>query len=258
MIRSPFEGSARKAERIIHRVFIRYNNNTWASGSGFFVSATKFVTCFHVVFRVTLKKFRDDQLLTAIAGADEHEKLQNYLTGLNPAIRVYLHNGVRVNATLEGFVEEYDVALLSVTVGENSIEVSNLSTDTESRRGDRVFFGGFPEHFSYAADASPFAVHEGMISSIVRTQIGGGMHDYLQIDGINLGGNSGAPLLNSRATKVIGIINGNYNWGSDHVLVQPPGTTTPIIESFRVPLSIAYATQLKTVKDNTTLLNQLG
>jgi hypothetical protein len=71
-----------------------------------------------------------------------------------------------------------------------------------------------------------------------------------------LPGNSGTPLFSKKTGKVVGIVNGNMNWGRDNLLIfknsQDKAQGFEEVSN-RIPLSIAYATSLKILKEKTKI-----
>ena len=255
MSKTPAHGEYVK-ERV-YRVVIRYGNGIESSGSGFFISKKKFITCFHVVFGTELRNIKNLPEYNSIKQANEHEKLKIYYIGTVPSLFVELDDGSRVTAELDNFSEVYDLATLRVSVGDKKVNICKSNVSLTPSYGDTVSFGGFPNQFGYAHDNAPFAYTEGVVSSFPTTIIGGENYEHIKVNAINLSGNSGAPLFLKDENIVIGIINGNMNWGRDDLLVAQltaDGQTNLQPVSFRVPLSIAYATSLKIIKENTSLI----
>lgn len=241
----------------VYRVIIRYSNSNESSGSGFFVSKKKFITCFHVVFGGELRNIRSLPEFNAIQHASEHERLNIFYTNKILSVFIELEDGSIVTAELDDFSEFYDFAVLKVSVGSKSVNVCKLNMKLVPTYGDSVSFGGFPSQFGYTHDTAPFAYTEGIVSSFPTTIIGGENYEHIKINAINLSGNSGAPLFLKDKKTVIGFINGNMNWGRDDLLVaqvNPSGQINLQPVSMRVPLSIAYATSLKLIKDKTSLI----
>lgn len=242
-----------------YRIIITFQNGA-SCGSGFFFKKDKFLTCFHVVFGTELRNIRLDQSYVDSPGNDEHEKLQNYILNKVQRIEVEI-DGVRHIATLVNFSEGYDTALLHVDTQDRKVAVSKLDFGSNLKHGRQLFFAGFPTHHDYSFDQSPIAVHQGILSAFVNTQVAGDKYDHLQINSINLGGNSGAPLFRKKGRKVVGIINGNMNWGRDDLAGILPNISGVIGQlnvspvTLRVPLSIAYATTLRTLRDETDLFD---
>ncbi|MBI2087102.1 MAG: trypsin-like peptidase domain-containing protein [Candidatus Zambryskibacteria bacterium] len=236
----------------VYRVIINYSYkpNCVSSGAGFFISRNQFLTCFHVVFGNELVDIRKDLEFLKLKEANEHENLKLFFLNTAPSIQVELGSGIRVNAVLRKFDQNYDAALLDVDVGQNKANICLLNDNFTPDYGDSIVFGGFPNQFSYKYDETPFGYHEGMISSFPVTIIGGGRYEHLQINSINLSGNSGAPLFIKGKKEVIGVINGNMNWGRDDLL-----SANNNIVSNRVPLSIAYSTTIKTLKEKTSIFS---
>lgn len=241
----------------VYRVIIRYGNGTESSGSGFFVSKKKFVTCFHVVCGGELRNIRGLPEFSAIQHTSEHERLNIFYSNKTPSVFIELEDGSRVTAELEDFSEFYDFAILKVSIENKSVNVCKLNMKSIPTYGDLVSFGGYPSQFGYNHDTAPFAYTEGIVSSFPTTTIGGENYEHIKINAINLSGNSGAPLFLNDNKSVIGFINGNMNWGRDDLLVSQvnsSGQTNLLTVSMRVPLSIAYATSLKLIRDKTNLI----
>lgn len=221
-------------------------------GSGFFISAREFLTCFHVIFGSELKRIRNDPQFTSISGHDEHSRLQKFYDAKVARIEIRSQYDIAFSATLKRFDERYDLVLLEVDDAAHLANICRLDFTARIDYGDYVSFGGFPTHFDYPVEKAPFAFHEGVLSAFVATAIGGEKYEHLQINSISLGGNSGAPLFTNNGAKVIGIMNGNMNWGRDD-LTSVTGKESSLVYnqvSLRVPLSIAYATTLKLLKKN--------
>lgn len=140
-------------------------------GSGFFVDDKGLiVTNFHVI-REALKARGDITVTT---------------TGSN-----------RYSASVKGFDESTDLALLEVNMGENRLKPARLGDSDSVRVGEWVVAVGSP----FGLDHS---VTLGIISAKGRSGIDGEYDDYLQTDAAINFGNSGGPLVNTRG-EVIGI-----------------------------------------------------
>jgi S1-C subfamily serine protease len=233
-------------------------------GTGFFISEEYFLTCFHVVFATELRTISQVPAFQALNGNNVHSKLNTLYNTCVQRVQIETPVGKRLLATLSDFNEEFDIVLLRIEKDDSNKDfVCKIDDKLQLAIGERIAFGGFPLHHDYQVDNTPFSLHEGIIASLINTTIGGGRYDHYQINSINLGGNSGAPLFKKGSKKVIGIINGNMNFGNDNFIFrnlqqQQQGQNIPIIVGpFRVPLSIAYATPLSLIKQNTTLLNNL-
>jgi S1-C subfamily serine protease len=237
----------------VYRVVTHFPSGNYDTGSGFFIDVDKFLTCFHVAFGDELRVIKNRVNFQNYSGTNDHEKLKNYFNDRISKIEIVLPDKSKLLAKLNRFDERYDVAVLDVNPAGKKVEICTLDTQTKLKHGDYVYFGGFPAHHDYLAGTSPFAAHEGMVSSFVETMIGGNKYQHIQINSINLGGNSGAPLFKRNGEKVIGIINGNMNWGNDNVMFGDAETNKASIASLRIPLSIAYATSLKFIKENTDI-----
>jgi len=64
----------------------------------------------------------------------------------------------------------------------------------------------------------------------------------VQLTGICIGGNSGAPIIKKQGSKVIGILNG-YEWrGYDDIAIFKDGSFSKT-KNLQVPINISYATE---------------
>lgn len=245
-----------KKERIL-RIIIELKNVKPGTGSGFFINDKgQFLTCFHVIFGGELKNIRKSPDFKSISGNDEHSRLEQWFTNKVNKINVEFLDKSKAELQVERFDERYDIALLKLkdsTIAKK-IKYCRLDFKNTLKQGNLVFFGGFPICYPYKNTETPFAINTGMVSSFPETIIGGEKYEHIQINSINLGGNSGAPLFKKNRNRVIGIINGNMNWGSDDVAFIDNQRKLNK-GSLRTPLSIAYATSLKLIQKKSKIFN---
>ncbi len=245
-----FNDNIQYKKKVIRRVLAYFSGGNTGVGSGFFVNKNGiFLTCFHVAFGGELKNLRNDPDFIAIKESDEHKKLETWYSNKINKIEVELPDSSKEELKLVSFDEKYDIAVLKLENKEKIRDIDNIKFDFKKqlKQGDHVFFGGFPISYPYKAEESPFAINTGMVSSFPNTIIGGDFYEHAQINSVNLGGNSGAPLFIKNKNKVIGIINGNMNWGSDFVVFKNKSGKEEV-GPLRVPLSIAYATPVSLLK----------
>lgn len=253
------EGEIQYRKERVYRVKSNFSIGPgYCCGSGFFISDKDFVTCFHVVFGKELRAFKNDPIFMALAGKDVHAKLKTFFKSNINNIEIGTEKGKWVKASLKSFDEKHDVVILEVNKKGKKVNICELDFDPKIDYGNQIFFAGYPTHHSYALDKAPLSVHEGIVSSFILTTIGGESYEHIQINSINLGGNSGAPLFINNSKKVTGIINGNMNMGSDNVLFLDPATNQTIKNSLRIPLSIAYATSFQLLKKKSKYFKTLG
>jgi S1-C subfamily serine protease len=225
-------------KRYVYRVLVYSSQGLIGAGSGFFINEKQLLTCFHVVFGADLRNIRNDTQYQSASGPTQHAKLETFFHNKIVRIEVECPDGSRLTAVMNDFNETYDVALLDVNVTNHQINPCRLDTTSDLEVGDYLAFGGFAFCPGYVVDKYPFTFHEGMLSAFVSIIVGGDSYEHLQINSVNLGGNSGAPLFRINGARVIGIMNGNVIWGNE-----------------KVPLSIAFATSLKFLREKTTLLS---
>jgi len=241
-----------KKNRIV-RVAVTYSPNGIAGGTGFFINKKgDLLTCFHVVFGQELRTIRQNNVLSGINGVDEHEKLKNFIKQKLAKIEIELFNNSKIEVELKNFNEKYDIALLSVKNPSN-YRFFKLNLKKNIDYGDNVLFGGFPNAIGYANNKTPFALTRGTVSTFVDTQIGGEKYPHIQINGVNLPGNSGGPLLLGNSDRVVGIINGNWTTGVNGQFMGVNGKPAQL--SFQIPLGITYATSLNVIKSKTNVLD---
>ncbi|MBI4322702.1 MAG: trypsin-like peptidase domain-containing protein [Candidatus Omnitrophica bacterium] len=243
-----FNRSIRKICQSVYRFVAYHPSGRWSAGSGFFLNKKgDFLTCFHVAFGRELRHLRISPDFKQVSGVNEHSQLDAFYKTLGFIPKVELSSGSFYDAKLSDFDEKLDVALFKVDADASKFKVCKIDWRSRLDYGDRICFGGFPSHHDYQFDRSPLAVQEGIVSSFVETIIGGEKYQHVQLNSVNLGGNSGAPLFKMESDAIFGVINGNMNWGRDDVAIWGPTGTTK--GSVRIPLSIAYATPMKSLRD---------
>ncbi|OGE73613.1 MAG: hypothetical protein A3I07_03020 [Candidatus Doudnabacteria bacterium RIFCSPLOWO2_02_FULL_42_9] len=245
-----------KKDRIL-RVTINYTNNGWSTGSGFFINDKgHFLTCFHVAFGQGFSKLKNTSEYQQIIGLNEHEKLDKWFAQSVKSVIIEFPDKTTASLKLKKHNHKFDIVLLKLS-DENfgkDIKYFDLDFNAEINYDDHVFFAGFPISPPYDNRETPFAINTGIVSSFPNTEVVGERYQHIQINSISLGGNSGAPLFRKYSNKVIGIINGNMNWGADNVAyVVDDKTGRTQKGSLRTPLSIAYATSLRMVYELTDL-----
>jgi len=243
--------------KCILRIIVEYTNGNIGTGSGFFINNKgNLITCFHVAFGGELRKIRQDQDFISYTDSDEHSKLKTWFNSKIKKISAELNNGSKEELELDNFDEQHDIVLLKLTNKKlfNNIEYCEIDFKTQLNQGDSILFGGFPMCYSYTNLNTPFAINTGIVSSFPEIEIGGGKYKHVQINSINLGGNSGAPLFLKNTNKVVGIINGNMSQGADNVLFLNKQNNQATAGNIQIPLTIAYATEFMFLKSEISIL----
>jgi serine protease Do len=155
-------------------------------GSGFIIDRRGFiVTNFHL-----------------ISGGDPRRSPQRQgdktpETKLVDRITVTLHDARQFPASIKGYDEATDLALLEIAPTGNPLPTVELGDSDAIRVGEWVVAVGNPLGLDHT-------VTLGIISAKGRTDFGGQFDDYLQTDAAINPGNSGGPLVNAQG-RVVGI-----------------------------------------------------
>ncbi|MEI6553303.1 MAG: serine protease [bacterium] len=249
-------------ERIV-RVIVQFRNGSTSVGTGFFIGDKgELLTCLHVITRA---EKRSSQI----------SDIKGYLTNNIMNIQAQLPDGSLEAIDLQKFDEDLDVALLKIR---REIETPFFSTtiDYYPEYDESTFFCGFQLTGGYTDPMQyPFSTNRAVVSAFSEVQVAGGKYTHIQLNSINLGGNSGAPLFQEGGNVVIGIINGNMNWGGNNFAIvdnivnniasDTDGNNTVGLDnqnstlnlsqrSIRVPLCIAYATPITLIREKTDIL----
>lgn len=238
-----------KVRPSVVRVLIEHSGNVVSVGTGFFLKKDLVVTCAHVLLGVgPLKQFGENlQRLNPTKSIPQlfKEHFQNQA----PVVKIELFDGTIIQGTNANFDYLSDVAWVSVPPSDD-YELLEVGNSTELVLGKYVAFCGFPDTPYIETVKWPFSVNAGFVSTVANTYVTAyEKMDYIQINAVNLNGNSGGPLLSQDTGMLIGLINGNMNHGSDNVafLIPQGGVHQLQAASFRIPLPVAYATPIDLV-----------
>jgi serine protease Do len=154
-------------------------------GSGFVIDAKGLiVTNFHLISAGERARG------AAQKTADAQAKLAD-------RVWVTLNDGRQFQASVKGYDEATDIALLQIVPTGAALPVAELGDSDAIRVGEWVIAVGNPLGLDHT-------VTLGILSAKGRTDFGGQFDDYLQTDAAINPGNSGGPLVNAQG-KVIGI-----------------------------------------------------
>ena len=112
-------------------------------------------------------------------------------------VSVTLHDGRQFPASIKGYDEATDIALLQIIPSGSPLPVADLGDSDALRVGEWVIAIGNPLGLDHT-------VTLGIVSAKGRSEFGGQFDDYLQTDAAINPGNSGGPLVNAQG-KIIGI-----------------------------------------------------
>src|SRR6185295_14299412 len=113
------------------------------------------------------------------------------------SVTVTLHDGRQFPASIKGYDEATDIALLEIVPSGPALPVAEIGDSDALRVGDWVIAIGNPLGLDHT-------VTLGIVSAKGRTGFGGQFDDFLQTDAAINPGNSGGPLVNAQG-KIVGI-----------------------------------------------------
>jgi len=156
-------------------------------GSGFIVEQRGLiVTNFHLISNV-------DQRRNPAAPPQATEKIGK----LAERVWVTLSDGRQFSASVKGYDEATDLALLEIVPAGKPLPVAQLGDSDALRVGEWVIAIGNPLGLDHT-------VTLGIVSAKGRGEFGGQFDDFLQTDAAINPGNSGGPLVNAEG-KIVGI-----------------------------------------------------
>lgn len=238
----------------IVRVFSYLDNGVISSGTGFYVSENGLIICCcHALFGLLLRdsdKFIDTKGLDV---KERIEKVSNFMASKIRKIEVESVDGKREKVLLKEFDYYYDFSLLKSMKSSGKKQYLELELDKNLSYLDEAIFCGFPETPNYKFDNAPFTVNTAVVSAFPELVIGGEKYEHIQLNGVNLGGNSGTAIIRREDGKVYGIVNGNFIKSREDFAVfqdisNPSLGTKP--DGFTVPLGITYASSIKILKQS--------
>jgi serine protease Do len=156
-------------------------------GSGFIIDQRGLIaTNFHLISNAEPRR-----------GSGQRGPEQKSAPKLVNSVTVTLHDGRQFPASIKGYDEATDIALLEIVPGSVQLPVADLGDSDSLRVGEWVIAIGNPLGLDHT-------VTVGIVSAKGRSGFGGQFDDYLQTDAAINPGNSGGPLLNAQG-KIIGI-----------------------------------------------------
>jgi serine protease Do len=156
-------------------------------GSGFIIDQRGYIaTNFHLISNAEPRR-----------GSGQRGPEQKGAPKLVTSVTVTLHDGRQFPASIKGYDEATDIALLEIVPGGAQLPVADLGDSDTLRVGEWVIAIGNPLGLDHT-------VTLGIVSAKGRTGFGGQFDDFLQTDAAINPGNSGGPLLNAQG-KIVGI-----------------------------------------------------
>lgn len=156
-------------------------------GSGFIIDQRGFIaTNFHLISNTEARR-----------GSSQRGPEPKTAPKLVNSVTVTLHDGRQFPASIKGYDEATDIALLEIVPSGPQLPVGDLGDSDALRVGEWVIAIGNPLGLDHT-------VTLGIVSAKGRTGFGGQFDDYLQTDAAINPGNSGGPLLNAQG-KIVGI-----------------------------------------------------
>jgi len=218
-------------------------------GSGFIIGQNIIASCAHLLSLKTNFKEDIDLFKKINKKEPDTEELKNFITKHIKKIEFQKYGESAFSEIkLKDFDPNYDCAIFEFVRSSNKITKLEIDFHRQPREGEEVAFAGFPTVVpQYKFIETPFTVNEGIISSFPEITVGGlKKYKFIQVNAVNLGGNSGAPLFMTKSGKVIGIIAGNQNIGFDVFQIKA-GQLISKIEGQKVLVTafgVAYATPI--------------
>jgi len=156
-------------------------------GSGFIIDQRGLIaTNFHLISNAEPRR-----------GSGQHGPETKATPKLVNSVTVTLHDGRQFPASIKGYDEATDIALLEIVPKGAQLPVADLGDSDSLRVGEWVIAIGNPLGLDHT-------VTLGIVSAKGRTGFGGQFDDFLQTDAAINPGNSGGPLLNAQG-KIVGI-----------------------------------------------------
>lgn len=167
------------SSEITYTNFFGMNSTSAVSGSGFILTADGYVMTNYHVIETSLKN--------------------------NADINVMLHDGTKYVATVVGYEEENDVAVLKID-GENLPHVTIGDSD-EMNVGDELYAIGNPLG---ELEFSMTTGHVSALDRLISTESNSDPINMFQFDAAVNSGNSGGPVYNNRG-EVVGVVTAKYS-----------------------------------------------
>jgi serine protease Do len=156
-------------------------------GSGFIIDQRGFIaTNFHLISNAEPRR-----------GSGQRGPEPKGPPKLAGSVTVTLHDGRQFPASIKGYDEATDIALLEIVPAGPQLPVADLGDSDSLRVGEWVIAIGNPLGLDHT-------VTLGIVSAKGRTGFGGQFDDFLQTDAAINPGNSGGPLLNGQG-RIVGI-----------------------------------------------------
>lgn len=156
-------------------------------GSGFIIDQRGFIaTNFHLISNAEPRR-----------GSSQRGPESKSPPKLVTSVTVTLHDGRQFPASIKGYDETTDIALLEIVPSGPQLPVADLGDSDALRVGEWVIAIGNPLGLDHT-------VTLGIVSAKGRSGFGGQFDDFLQTDAAINPGNSGGPLLNAQG-KIVGI-----------------------------------------------------
>lgn len=156
-------------------------------GSGFIIDQRGYIaTNFHLISNAEPRR-----------GSGQRGPEQQSAPKLVTNVTVTLHDGRQFPASIKGYDEATDIALLEIVPANAQLPIGDLGDSDALRVGEWVIAIGNPLGLDHT-------VTLGILSAKGRTGFGGQFDDFLQTDAAINPGNSGGPLLNAQG-KIVGI-----------------------------------------------------
>lgn len=213
------------------KIFVEIGGESPMVGTGICVAPGLVLTCAHVV----LGKAR---LIDIPA-----EELSDWRAYRSAHIRstILIDAGGREHACeIERCEPALDVALIRTSSGMPTLTMDAV----DLRPGQDIVYYGYPYAIQNAERDWPLSVFRGTVSARAEVTVGGTeRRAFAVVQGLVLGGVSGGPVFDAATGDLLGMINGQMNWGRDDVLINERDEAgNQKIADTDTPLPVGYAT----------------
>lgn len=228
----PLTDHYRQIAPSLPKVLVEIGGESPMVGTGICIGPGKILTCAHVVLgRARLgdvpawelsdwRAFRASRVRSTVLIDQQGAELACEVTMCDPAL---------------------DIAVLSTSLTAPALPPAERG---ELSPGTDILYYGYPYTIQNAERDWPFSVFRGTVSARAEVTIGGTeRRAFAVVQGLVLGGVSGGPVFDAGSGALLGMINGQMNWGRDDVLINERDEAgNQKVADTDTPLPVGFAT----------------